>query len=851
MKRIKTILMAGLVASLVCWASAQESAPGDVDLSFSPGISDSTDGFIHSIAVQGDGKILIGGSFGVVRGVVRSKLARLEADGMLDLSFETSVVPGRGGDKVPGVFCILQQPDERILIGGSISGVNGVPRNGVARLNADGSLDFTFNPGQGVQGLGNDDIFWFINGEVSSIALQPDGKVLIGGGFSSVAGVTRNSVARLNADGTLDATFAPAQGSYRYIATMGLQPDGKVLIGGFTRSSIAEDAWPFLARLNADGSDDSSFSVVSFNSGDGPIRHLALQADGKIVAGGQFYRVNGVIVRGLARFHADGTLDDSFYYMAEIPVRVMVLQPDGKIIASNGQPFESDRVLIRLNDDGSVDPGFPEIAAGLWAIALQTDGMILISGWFDMINGVSRKNLARLTLSGEVDPEFNAPRSSHALDGPARSILVQADGKMVVGGINYLLRLREDGMLDPTFDPALVPGESPVVQQADGKLIIANTRLSPNAGVLRPVSRLHPNGTLDESFHQPEMQMSSGWNMLLRSLAIQSDGRVLIGGFFSVVDGVPRIGIARLDADGRLDSSFSFNGSGGGHYFIYQIVPQPDGKILVAGTFEFVDGVRRSYATQTGFARLNADGSLDREFAPVLPANFAPLLVAYDGVALQPDGKILIACGHTTDSLRHAIFRLHPDGRLDPDFKAELQGGFQIASLLIQPDGKVLVAAANLWSKVRMLPSNPSINGVIRHGVARLNPDGSVDMGFDPGAGPDEGSLWGSLALQPDGKILLGGNFALFNGVPRPHLVRLHGGGIEVLPPLRLTSSGEELVLTWPVSGAANAVLEFSDSLSPGAIWAAEPATPVLIGNQQVLPIESSAPTRFYRLRAR
>jgi uncharacterized delta-60 repeat protein len=869
MKAIKTILLGGLAASLITWASAQHEAPGEVDLSFSPGISDRTGGYIYSILVQGDGRVLIGGSFGIVRGLPRSKLARLEADGTVDPSFDVSVAPGLAGDSVPGVFCILQQPDEKILIGGSISAVNGVSHNGVARLNTDGSLDLSFDPGQGVQGLGNADIPW-INGKVSSMALQSDGKVLVAGGFSSVAGVNRSSVARLNADGTLDATFNPAHGSHRYIATMALQPDGKVLIGGFIRSSIGEDARPFLARLNADGSDDSSFSVT-FRSGDGTPRSIAMQADGRTIVSGGFYRANEVIVHGLARFHPDGTVDDSFYSMAEATqaygVWQAALQPDGKLILGitkwRNEQFTDG--VIRLNEDGSIDGSFPEIAAdyhraftGGMAIALQDDGKVLISGIFNEINGVPRKNLARLTLSGEVDPEFNAPRSSHALDGPARSILVQADGKMVVGGINYLVRMDEDGVLDPSFNPAIVPGDSPIAQQPDGKLITTNTRLSPNAGEFQPIARLHPNGTLDETFRRPEMQMSGGWRDVgLRSLALQRDGKILVGGFFDRVDGVPRMGMARLEAGGRLDTSFAFNGSGGiqvngiWHYWINQIALQPDGKILVVGTFQFVDGVRRSRSREDGFARLNADGSLDHEFAPVLPANFAPLLVAYDGVAVQSDGKILIACGHTTDSLRHAIFRLHADGTMDPEFKAEFQGGFQIASLLIQPDGKVLVAAANLWSKVRMLPLNPSINGVIRHGLARLNPDGSVDMGFDPGTGPDGGSLWGSLALQPDGKILLGGNFALFNGVPRPHLVRLYGGGIDVLPPLSLTSSGQELVLTWPVSGAANAVLEFSDSLSPGAIWAAEPATPVLIWNQQVLPIESSAPTRFYRLRAR
>jgi hypothetical protein len=150
------------------------------------------------------------------------------------------------------------------------------------------------------------------------------------------------------------------------------------------------------------------------------------------------------------------------------------------------------------------------------------------------------------------------------------------------------------------------------------------------------------------------------------------------------------------------------------------------------------------------------------------------------------------------------------------------------------------------------LAGRGSVNGVSRTGAARLHSDGRVDLSFDPGSGHADGFV-NFMALQPDGKVVLGGSFSAFNGVPRSAIVRLHGGeGIEFLPPLKLIRSAGELMLTWPAGGTADAVLEFSNSLSPEKVWTPEKAAPVRVGDQQVLPVEQlDAPARFYRLRRR
>ncbi|HYN84120.1 MAG TPA: DUF4214 domain-containing protein, partial [Pyrinomonadaceae bacterium] len=198
---------------------------------------------------------------------------------------------------LPGVVgtvrAVALQPNGDILIGGAFSFVNGQPRQGVARLNADGSLDASFL----ASGSGANHI-------VTSLAVQPDGKVLVGGIFTSFAGQPRNRVARLNADGSLDASFAnpstdPGAGANSTVQTITRQPDGKVLIGGvFT--AVGGVARGRLARLNADGSLDETF--LNFTSGaDDTVNAVTLQPDGKVLVAGNFTSVNGVVRPGVAR----------------------------------------------------------------------------------------------------------------------------------------------------------------------------------------------------------------------------------------------------------------------------------------------------------------------------------------------------------------------------------------------------------------------------------------------------------------------------------------------------------------------------------------------------------------------
>lgn len=298
------------------------SLDGSVDPAFTP----SANATVRTIVPQADGRILLGGAFTTVNNVVRNHLARVNSNGSLDTSFDI----GPGTDNP--VFALAESfvgGQRKILVGGAFTVFNGTPRNGVARLNNDGSLDTSF--GQGLLG---------VNGVVHAVAAYPTntlnaGKVLIGGEFTTVNGVGRNRIARLNSDGSLDLSFDPGSGASDTIRALALQSDARILIGGsftnFNGTTINR-----IARLNGNGSLDGTFTPGV--GADDTVNAIVVQGDTRIVLGGQFKRCNGVTRNHLTRLNNDGTVDPTINFGtgANNFVAAVVTQPDGRIIIGGG-----------------------------------------------------------------------------------------------------------------------------------------------------------------------------------------------------------------------------------------------------------------------------------------------------------------------------------------------------------------------------------------------------------------------------------------------------------------------------------------------------------------------------------
>src|SRR5690606_5337296 len=219
-----------------------------------------------------------------------NRLVRLNSNGTLDTSF---YVEPEFNDYVQSV---ILQPDGKILVGGNFTTFNGTAQNRIARLNSDGTLDTSFNIGTG------------FNEWVRRITLQPDGKILVGGGFTAFNGTAQNSLVRLNSDGTLDTSFNLGGGFDNVVTPITLQPDGKILVGG-SFTTFNGTAQNRIARLNSDGTLDTSFNIgTGFNSF---VPSIALQPDGKILVGGNFTVFNGTTQNRITRLNSDGTLDTS------------------------------------------------------------------------------------------------------------------------------------------------------------------------------------------------------------------------------------------------------------------------------------------------------------------------------------------------------------------------------------------------------------------------------------------------------------------------------------------------------------------------------------------------------------
>ncbi|MBI2948831.1 MAG: choice-of-anchor D domain-containing protein, partial [Verrucomicrobia bacterium] len=349
---------------------ATVAASGDVDTGFSP---DPNGRSVYGVAVQPDGKIVLGGYFTTVSGTPRNYAARLNADGTLDSGFNPNANNG--------VNCVAVQTDGKILLGGPFTTMGGQTRNNVARVDASAALDANFNPNA--------------NGAIHGMALQADGKILIGGQFTTVGGVARDRIARLNADGSLDTLFDSGATGPLNVDSIAIQADGKIVIGG-SFTAVGGQTRNRIARLNADGTLDTGFNP----NADAAVPCVAVQADGKILIGGTFTSLGGVARNHVARLNADGTLDASFNPNANSNIDTIAVQADGKIVIGGSFTAVGGTTrnrLARLNADGTLDTGFNPNANDLVnSVAGQADGKIVVGGAFTTVGGAARNRIARL-----------------------------------------------------------------------------------------------------------------------------------------------------------------------------------------------------------------------------------------------------------------------------------------------------------------------------------------------------------------------------------------------------------------------------------------------------------------------
>jgi len=516
-----------------------EATTGQVD-SFDPNAG----GHVYAIAVQPNGKILAGGVFTSIGGQTRSYIARLDAASGLADSFNPNA-----NDTV---VSIAMQADGKILVAGFFHGANSVggqTRNGIARIDSvTGGAD-SFDPNAGVIA------------PVLSIAVEADGKILAGGNFTALApnggaAVTRNRIGRLETDGRLDQTLnlSTVDGP---ILTTAVQPDGKILIGG-SFTSVLGVARNKIARLHADGTLDTAFDP----NANSDVGSIVVQADGKILAGGNFHGANSIGGQPrnyIARLDATTGLADSFDPNANFNIWSIAVQADGRILA--GGHFstiggQTRNYIARLDTTtGLADSFNPNANDGVLAIVVQADGRILASGFFTNIGGQTRNKIARLDATTGLADSFNPNPNSGVY-----TIAVQADGRILAGGSfngansiggqarNRIARLDATTGLADSFNPNANDTVSSIVVQADGRIIAGgsfNGASSIGGQARNRIARLDATTGLADSF-------DPNANGLVYSIAVQADGKILAGGSFNganSIGGQTRSRFARLTND--------------------------------------------------------------------------------------------------------------------------------------------------------------------------------------------------------------------------------------------------------------------------------------------------------------
>lgn len=796
---------------------ARFNPDGTLDTSFAVG--GALDSRVRTLAIQSDGKIVIGGLFTTYGVTTRNRIARLNADGSLDTTFN----PGTGFDSE--VLDLVIQPDGKIIAVGLFTTFNGTARGRVARLNADGSLDTTFL----VTGAA-------ANGEVWDVVLQSDNKPVIVGAFTTYNGTARNRIARLTTAGALDTTIAFTGGANETIYGLAIDTSGRFVIGGLF-TSWNSTARRFIARLTTAGLLDTTFDPGA-TSFDDVVARLTHDSAGRVVVAGLMTSFGGTALpmAGVARLTSAGAADASFapatgaFALARGGPMYGVTIGPGDSLALAGSVYaivNGAAGVAWLGAGGSPMAGF-DPGVGLTyspvinAVRSGRNGNYWVVGWFDWISGALRHDVVRFLPNAQLDPTFvpsegfgrgayfNAPvtdavelpngnlwtfgnftkygrdfdRPGAALFSPGgypeitwtdltitggyvQRALLNTNGTVTLAGtftaINGtpragVARVETDGDLDLSF----VPGSGPlggtitsVDLDSSGRLIIGGTFTSFSGTNESFIVRLGTAGAVDTAFAG-----NTNVNALVNSVQVLPDTKILVGGVFATSGGYTVNGIDRLNADGTSD--VTFNPGTGANSYVYDAVADASGRPVVAGAFTAMNGVARP----GGLARLSTNGSpVENLFAETALGGGYPFTLS-----IRPDGKILARGSFTAvDGLpRAGLARFHST----PARRGSLATAFAGAALAT---GDVRAAIPTSDGGFVIAGDFTSASGLARNRIAKIGPTGQVDPSFVYSSGFNS-TVNGGLT-EPDGRLLFWGAFGSYNGAGAGGVVRINADG--------------------------------------------------------------------------
>lgn len=710
---------------------ARYNADGTLDTTFSGDgiflLHNSNSDNLNAVAIQADGKIV---AVGQSNSSTEAYVIRLNTNGTLDTTFS-----GDGIFEISGAGIALSvalQADSKIVIGSR--GLSG--ESIIIRLNTNGALDTTFDT-DGIVSLNPNHY------EPYGLAIQADGKIVVAGTSSIFAGGDISTV-RLLTSGALDTSFdsdgiavTSVYAGDSEARSLAIQTDGKIVVGGGPGANGSETE-AAIVRYNSNGSLDTSFdgdgiklSNLNIGNGDKYFNDLAAQTDGKILAiGDTTYSVASLFVIEdftIFRLNTDGSFDTNFDGNGIARSQWceqgsdFALQTDGKIVAiglqeRSSNPNDNAVCTQRFNDDGAVDTSLNLAASdgtmkqtvlsaqeftSVEAIAGLPNGKILVAGWGEVPNqSYNTAKLMRLNANGTLDTSF-----------------------MDEGIFEYT-----NSSTSTFFNDLKI--------LSDGSFLVVGEAGIPVGGI---VAKFTPAGLLDTNFSGDGIFTSNAITRIY-GVAVQTDGKII--GCGSNGSGLaPRNGkIVRISATGTLEQDTFSNFGNANNNEIFECALQLDGKLIVAGygnngTSDFI-GISRKLSTFASDTTFGVSSIVTNDLSATLNDRATDLVV-------QTDNKIVVSStGFNTDR-DFAVLRYDSNGALDPNFTENFgTGGVSLIdfvignpndeanALLIQPDGQFLVGGA----------SNAGAGE--RFGLAKLNANGSPTLGW--------GTLGRTLTVFPN-----------------------------------------------------------------------------------------------------
>lgn len=560
-------------------------------------------GDVKAMVRQGDGKLILGGSFAIVDNTLRKNLARFNADGSLDAAWTVST-------DAP-VNALALDASDNLFVGGGFTKIGGVVRNGLAKIAPDGTVDGTWNPSP--------------NSIVSALLLSGN-QLYIAGSFGNVGGTARTGVARVSATaaGALDLAWNPAPNN-RVTALVEL--GGNLYLGGGF-SQVNGTPRNRLAKVSTAGV--GALDATWNPAADAGINAMAMDGSGGLIVGGLFFNVGGLARNCIAKLDPAGSGTASASWVpaaASFGCSVVTLANDGNggmlvgggFTTLGGQPRNN---VGRVLDAGTLDPNWnPDVqtqlylsTAGVHAILPLPGGMTQIGGVFDTVSAARNFASARLTSTGSRDAGFNA-----ALDslGEVRAITDDpVSGAVYVGGTfelvdgtqvrRNLLRLAPDFTLDNSWAGSVNGSVYALLVDAAQRVYVGGFFTRSDATTRNYVARFDSAGILD-----------AGWNpnanFNINAMALTPDGSSLyLAGGFTQMGGQTRNRLALVSTSGTGAPPAAWNPNANNAVFALKVRPS-DGTIYVGGAFTSLGGLARGYV-----GKIASSGVVDAQWSPNL-----------------------------------------------------------------------------------------------------------------------------------------------------------------------------------------------------------------------------------------